>query len=60
MSEAEIRLIIYIDNDDVDPLSTSRLYMSAVKVILSNGMAYQPPYSRRPVRIMPPVIDAVS
>lgn len=50
-----------IDNDDVDPLSTRTLYISAVKVwFWEDTVCYQPPYTRRPVRVLPPVIDAVS
>lgn len=59
-ADGTAQLYFVIDNDDVDPLSTSQLYFSAVKVILDNGLAYQPPYTRRPVRVLPPVIDAVS
>lgn len=59
-SGGEATLEFIVDNDDVNSLSLSLLYMSAVKVILSNGLAYQPPYTRRPVRALPPVIEAVS
>src|SRR4051812_38881605 len=32
-----------IGNDDCDGLDTTKLYISAVKVYLSDGMDYQPP-----------------
>jgi hypothetical protein len=53
-------LVFIIDNDDADALVIGTLYMSAVKVLLDSGLAYQPPYTRRPTRVTSAGIERVS
>jgi len=53
-------LIFVLDDDDANALSIGTLYMSAVKVLLDSGLAYQPPYTRRPTRVVSSGIERVS
>lgn len=48
-----------LDNDDVDAIATGTLYISGVKVILSNGYAHDVDELTVPVRVRQPVVRAV-
>lgn len=48
-----------LDNDDVDALAPGSLYISGVKVILSNGFAHDVDELTVPVRVRQPVVRAV-
>ena len=54
------QLEFYVQDGDLDDFSTSLMYRSAVKVILSDGSVHTPRAGLRDVIVLPPGIEAVS
>lgn len=59
-TDQEANLVFVLDDDDANVLVVGKTYMSAVKVLLSSGLSYQPPYTRRPCKCLSAGIERVS